>query len=135
MPAKPWKRGLAKTHLVTLLKLHDIKATWISGPDWLHKSESWFASRMVTIPKPYTPQQYLVALHEIGHILAVIRWADRTGYPVAEYKLMYEAAAWGWAVEHIHPQLDQRMPEKTFLRIIGEGFASHAWDLAVYAEL
>lgn len=134
MPAKPWKRNLARVHLTTLAGREGIKIKWVNGRGWMDKAEAFGVARVVVIPKPYNAVQYLVALHEFGHVLAKMTWADRTGFEIGEAKMMYEAAAWGWAVTHIHPTLDKLIDEKHFQRSLGVALATHAWDLAIHAE-
>lgn len=134
MPAKPWKRNLARVHLDNLCGRAGIKIKWANGRGWMDAAEAFPVARTVVIPEPYRPVQYLVALHEIGHVLARMSWADRTSYEIGEAKMMYEAAAWGWAVTHIHPTLDKLITEKDFQQSLGVALATHAWDLAIHAE-
>ncbi len=71
----------ARYQLEDLARENGIEITWIQS--WL-KAVAFVEARMVDIPEPITRPDYMVGLHEFGHVLA---GPD-------------ELAAWRWAHAH-----------------------------------
>lgn len=131
--SKAWKRGIAEKHIKALCRSRHIAIRWVNGPKWMDKAESSEKARLVHIPRPYTPQQYLVALHEIGHIEGKITWYNSDEYRdwgIATIHLVIEASADAWAMEHIHPELLHTMRYEHVEKTAGVGMAHHIWSVA-----
>lgn len=135
MPAERWKRNTAYVHLTTLAKKHGVKLRWVGGPGWLTKSEASYVARLVHIPRPYNPRQYLTALHELGHILGPFQVREEVDHLSATaYQILSEAGAWAWAVEHIHSDLVDAIQLDDIKRVAGHGFSSHLYVQAFYVH-
>lgn len=117
------QRRLAEDHVAAIARRGEVRVRrtkrWTS-------SEADVSSRQVFVPKVfYTALDYLVALHELAHILH--RSADTT----SEYEpsmgacLRIEAAAWGWALDRAKPEILASMT-KTDRRRMGLCWASHS---------
>ena len=136
---RTWKRNIARVHLETLAAKHSIAVRWI-GPrrDWMEQAGAYESARMVEIPRPHTPGQYLVGLHEIGHLLGPIRYSGRHDSchdsTAGEWMYMAEASAWGWAMEHIHAELEERIELRHVAQAVGVSMSTHAWHIAYNAE-
>lgn len=133
---KPWKRNVAEVHLRTLCRTHGIAIRYVRGRNWMHLSESSETARQVHIPHPNNARQYLVALHEIGHLLGPIGVSSRNDYPdwgSPMHHILCEASAWGWAVEHIHTDLDMSIGYVDFAKTLGRGLLTHSWSMAEHA--
>lgn len=128
-----WPKKAAEKHLRRLARQSGIRVHWVKGRDWLHKCEAYEAARMVSIPRPNNQRQYLVGLHEIGHILGPMPNSSRNDWPgtPGQFFMAMEAAAWGWAVEHIDHELYVLIPDpEDFDATVGRGMSSHAWHVA-----
>lgn len=117
------QRRLAEDHVVAIARRGEVRVRrtkrWTS-------SEADVSSRQVFIPKVfYTALDYLVALHELAHILH--RSADTTSQfePSLGSCLRIEAAAWGWALDRAKPEIMVAMT-KTDRRRMGMCWASHS---------
>lgn len=118
----PDDRRTAWTHLRALatdhgIKMHKAKSRW--------RSEAHLGTRQVWVPKEMrAPIDYLVALHEFGHILspcAVHLWSNHM--PLERTTAM-EAAAWAWAVQAAEPELFDEMTDKDW-DLIAQAMVSH----------
>jgi len=116
----PWDRVCAEAHLEELATRHDIQLIWTDKPECAYSRH-----RIVWIRKPYSPESYLGALHELGHVVSPrarkheARW-DRGRNKVVEYddELLMEAAAWAWAAWHMLPELADTIPARTW-KLVG----------------
>lgn len=133
-----WRAGIARVHIETIAGRAGIKVQWKNGRAWLYEAAAYEAAWMVVVPRPHNPAQYLVALHELGHLLGPIKSSGRqdlnTNTTPGEYQFLCEASAWAWAVEHVHPDLEHRIDHKVFRSVIGDGMSTHAWSVALAAE-
>lgn len=92
-------------HLLELAGTHDLTLRWVSS--W-SRAESFPELREVLAPRCHTGADYLIGLHEVGHVLdplAVELAKDGT----VRGTLLCEAAAWSWALaeamtEHLTPR-------------------------------
>lgn len=111
MARKPFPRKLVRNHVELLAGRYGIEINWIRNPDaaWADDLE-----RSIGIAKPTDPQRYLVALHELGHLLdpearrlgKQLARADARGAVLDLGKLMAcEGYAWGWAMAHVIPEV------------------------------
>lgn len=136
----PWRRAEALAQLKRLARDNRIHVHWRNGPGWLNEAMAHTSAsagrRTVVIPRPYNARQYLVALHEFGHLLGPLPEAQRLAHPwtSAEWKLISEGAAWGWAMEHIPDRLDVAITAHDLACTAGTGFWTHAWDVAHVAR-
>lgn len=145
MPAKPWKRKVAERHLLGLARRNGIRVHWLSGPKWHLRAIADSDKGRVSIPKPYSVKQYLVALHEFGHLLGSIPLTARTNVPFVgqeslnatpgAYHLLREMAAWAWAIEHIATELEVLVTPRHFDAALGHGIASHSWDVFTWPDV
>lgn len=117
------QRRIAEDHVAAVARRGEVRVRrtkrWTS-------SEADISTRQVFIPKTfYTALDYLVALHELAHILH--RSADTRG----EWEeslgtgLRIEAAAWGWAIDRARPEIMAAMT-KSDRRRMGLCWASHS---------
>ena len=96
-------------HIAQLLQANDIREYRV---DSIGKAEAsprndwgWGSIR---IPEVVDGLTYLVALHEIGHVMTHNR---RNG------KLLREAAAWEWAIENAHIPVSQNDWHEAFMSL------------------
>lgn len=132
----PFSRNIAKVHVSTLLSTNDIAVKWLEGRDWFWLASASHTAWRVEIPRPTSPKRYLVALHEIGHLLGPIAPGHRTENPdwtPGQFTLIEEAAAWAWAAEHIHDAIDMSLTEAHYRSVVGEGFTKHTFAVSVRA--
>lgn len=123
MPTFPRKD--AEKQLKRLAKSNDIAIRWIAGRNWLYEAEAYARARLVRIPRPNNARQYLTALHEMGHVMTYHLIPSNAS--ASERRLMDEAAAWGWAMDHIDHTFERALAESDYHAIIGRGFATHCW--------
>ena len=100
------------------------------NPDDL-KAWAMLTPRQVQVPKPTSPWRYLVGLHELGHVICPTARGRDKDYEEAgklPHTLACEAAAWGWAIENIHPAVWARM-DRDVLDEAGRALFTHV-DLA-----
>lgn len=93
----------AEAHLKRLRAEHDIQRVWCKH--W-HRAYAHVSARQVHVPKANTGIDYLINLHEMGHIASST--ARRyTAFPSTDLnaEIMREASAWAWAMLHADPAL------------------------------
>ena len=131
-----YSRSIAEAHLKALGRKHEITIRWVSGRNWIIKSWAHADTWKVEIPRPYAPRQYLVGLHEFGHLLGTINMSERAKLGVVtegEYGLLGEMSAWIWASLNVHRDLYEAIDQKTFDSLVGPTLTSHLWDLSMLA--
>lgn len=113
----------AKANLVALAAEHAVSLTWTRSWSYAH---SWAYERCATAPVIQRPRDWLVGLHELGHVLNPAsrrlngRW-DCGG------ELACEIWAWAWAIENGDPALLARVPQRDW-ELVGQSVASYmAW--------
>lgn len=111
----PTQRALARQHIEELAQRHRIRLRYTRR--W--KSEAHSTTRQAWIPRAMrSPVDYLVALHEIGHIVL------GHGYEkTLALEMCREAEAWAWAVDHGDPKL-LRLVTKDHWMVVGSAMAS-----------
>lgn len=85
----------ARQQLESLADKHDVYVVWIQG---YNKAVSFPEPRIAALPHPSDGTRYLVALHELGHVVdrRARRWNDRDDlYGTA----VCEGFAWAWAAK------------------------------------
>lgn len=90
-----------ETEIRDIAGAHDIRLTWTTS--W-KQAESFPRLRECLVPHVRTGGDYLVGLHELGHVLSPDAYGltDRTD----SYSLILcEGASWAWAVSMIRPDL------------------------------
>jgi len=99
---KPTPEELA-AHIRELAEEHSITVTY--GGTW-RTAECWPSDLAITTPEPVDPATYLVALHEIGHLVDVNAraWSRRRGSGA----LKCEGMAWAWAAANCRFHLTAR---------------------------
>lgn len=103
-----------------------IRVTWIEG--W-ERAESFPVLREAVLPRIRTGADYLVALHELGHIAypdAALHVSDTGAYGI----IACEGAAWAWAAASIPPALANALPPESWL-VVGDCFGSHVAYAAI----
>lgn len=128
-----WPRKDAERHLRRIARKHGIRVHWVKGRNWIHEAEAYEAARQISIPRPHNQRQYLVALHEMGHILGPMPNSSRGDWPGSPgtFLMAMEGAAWGWAVEHMDHDLALLVSSpEDFTASVGRCLASHAWNVA-----
>lgn len=91
----------ATAHLEAVAEAHNITVWWRRG---IEGSEANQPLRIASIPRPRNGLLYLVALHELGHILCRDAESQYDAWDEdpddIEGEVTYEGAAWAWAAEH-----------------------------------
>lgn len=103
------------------LNAQGVSVTWIE--EW-EGATAFPALREAILPRIRTPEDYLVALHEIGHIAypnALAHAFDDDVYGI----VVCEGAAWAWASAAIPAELAAQIPADAW-KVVGECFSSHA---------
>lgn len=104
-PSPPWSsirdRGgmqlAARRHVHDLARQHDVSLHWVEG--W-ERSEAFAGIREVRVPWIRDGQDYLVALHEIGHVVAPGAQAlEETNRTDVFTTLALEGLAWAWVAQ------------------------------------
>lgn len=85
--------GPLEHHVRTLANDGCVTVTWCDS--W-HDAEAWVELRSVTLPRIHVAADYLMALHELGHVLAPDAEHLETA-PGVYGRLVREGAAWAWA--------------------------------------
>lgn len=105
-----FSQALAEAHIQKLELKYKVEVRFVTGGD----GEALISSRSVYIPVLDTPERYLAALHEFGHIVCkeAIKWHKK--YMQSETladEWMCETAAWAWAIREHYPIL---VPKKAW---------------------
>lgn len=107
-------RALATEHHI---KMHSAKSRW--------KSEAHLPTRQVWVPKHMRAViDYLVALHEFGHILSPMANHLFANHMPLERTAAMEAAAWAWAVQAAEPEVFDEMTDKDW-SLVAQAMVSH----------
>jgi hypothetical protein len=117
-------QALAVDHLDRLASKHRIKLR-LSAKVTAETAKAWPSHRVAVAPYPRTAVDYLLALHELGHIIdrralshcASAEAAAKGSAAVYYNEILGEAAAWAWARKHAKPELLAKMSKKDWLRI------------------
>ena len=131
-----YQRTIAEQHLKAIGKKHGIAIHWIGGRGWIHKAMAYHDGWRVDIPRPYSQQQYLVALHEFGHLLGPITTDSRRTLNITEgdHFLLGEMGAWMWASNNISAGLHEAIQLDLFVKLVGDALTAHLWDMSVLAS-
>jgi hypothetical protein len=87
------------------------------------KAEAWVEERAVRVPAIRSGRDYLVALHELGHILSPhARGLHEAG--VLYDEISCEGYAWAWAAAHAEPALAIAISAREWA-LAGKGFVSY----------
>lgn len=116
-------------HLLDLAEEHGVSVIW-TRKGWKHAeayvdttaSGEAFPKRggIVIIPVVKTPADYLIGLHELGHVLD--ENSTRFVYARDQYEeILTESAAWAWAAEHLPQRFLRHIRAKDWNR------AAYAW--------
>lgn len=120
----PAQRARAAEHIIELGRRHTIKVRRVST--W-EKAAARPDLRVVWVPRVRTKMDYVVALHEFGHVLdrRAARLYAREGDEPADTanEIVMEAAAWAWALKHLDRTVVGEMSEP-LRREIGRCWAS-----------
>jgi hypothetical protein len=113
MSAGAFPRDAARTHIEYLaarngIKVYEINRMWDSEAD--------IKLRTIYVADPITPLRYMVALHEIGHIVDKVS-AGVVGKGRDYHAPACEAAAWSWAYDHADPELMKYVTPRMWRRI------------------
>lgn len=117
--------GAAWDHLDTLAEEHSIT---VKPCRKRSEAEAFLSARLILVPVRMSPVNYLVGLHELGHIVSGVarrshyEWVRACGAnPDAndrETSSACEAAAWAWAFEHVSkavlPRISPKAAESVF---------------------
>lgn len=100
----PESEAAATEHVLALARRLRVEVCW--EPEM----ERWAAhpgTRQVWVPAPVGAVEYLVALHELGHVgsLTARRWFLNGQYPALGVEALVEGAAWSWAAMMADPAL------------------------------
>lgn len=90
-----------RAHVLQLAAKHRITLFWLN--EWGH-AESFPEGRYALVPEISSAADYLVALHELGHVVSQVARRLVRSSTVYDYITM-EGAAWAWAAEHADPEL------------------------------
>lgn len=118
----PDDRSAAWAHLKQLatdhgIRLHTAKSRW--------RSEAHLGTRQVWVPKHMrAPIDYLIGLHEFGHILSPMAVHLHSNHMPMERTAAMEAAAWAWAIQAAEPEVFDEVTEKDW-RLVAEAMVSH----------
>lgn len=96
MPRFP--TDLARRHLETLAAKHEVHLVWIAGGPF--RAEAFPEPRIAAVPIPSDGTRYLVALHELGHVVdrRSRYWYDKWESGGDDYDdCVCESFAWAWA--------------------------------------
>jgi hypothetical protein len=86
----------SRRHLHDLASQHDVALHWVDTWD---QAETFAVIREVRIPWVEDGSDYLIALHELGHVIAPGAQAfEATGRSDVFTNLALEGLAWAWAV-------------------------------------
>lgn len=106
-------------HLETLAAEHGIDITWTSS--W-RRAEAYPQLSWAVLPTVRRPSDYLIALHELGHIASAHAQTPDFGGPYCD--LLCEGASWAWAAEHALPSLARHLRAEDW-NLVGYAFRSY----------
>lgn len=119
-----------RRHLQAIAREHGVRLHWT---DRWQRGEAFFdpeepTSGMAVVPRIQTPGDYLIGLHELGHILdenARRFWNAQNPYEV----VLCESAAWAWAGENVDPAIRPQLTARDWDRA-GRAWKSYlnVWD-------
>lgn len=113
--------GPLEHHVRTLANDGCVLVTWCDS--W-HDAEAWVELRSVTLPRIHVAADYLVALHELGHVLAPD--AERLEEAPGMYgRLVREGAAWAWAASVALPVSPDTWEIVLDLSLVGRYLGPH----------
>lgn len=115
----PGLRQRMARHVQDLADEHGIPVTW--KPGW-RNAEAFPSIPAITVPVIRSPRDYLVALHELGHVLSPESASlhDTPGPMWSYLGIVSEGAAWAWAATAAKPALVRH-------------FRAKDWDAVAYA--
>lgn len=120
-------RTIAHLHLLSLAKKHRIHVTFITTIEDAH---SYPSAREAIVPFPVTGADYLIALHEFGHVAS--RMSSRhSDSGTTDKVLVCEGAAWAWAANNLHPELASKLRASDF-NYAGACWLSHFVYMVVH---
>jgi hypothetical protein len=99
------QRVQAEEHLYVLAQKHRITLRWMTFGSGKCPT-AHLRTRQVWVPRVRTPQDYVMGLHEIGHVVsrvsrsAAVRLEKQGKNGKGEHELVMESAAWGWAIDN-----------------------------------
>lgn len=109
-----------RQHVEQLADEHGITVTWVTS-SW--KAEAFPAGWHAAVPEIHGGDDYLVALHELGHVADDV--ARKRHRRTGRYdEVLVEGAAWAWAAEHADPALARRLGPADWISV-ASGFTSH----------
>lgn len=111
--APVFDRAAARTHLRQLAAEMGVTIVWVSG---YTLAEAWVDERTACLPRIRSGRDYLVALHELGHILSP-HAAGLVDAGVLYDEISCEGYAWAWAASHADP-------------VIADSISARDWALA-----
>lgn len=117
MPTPPAVLTRMQDHVLEVAGDHDVTVYLFTG-SWTW-SEAYPEDRTVTVPTVRQPSDYLLGLHELGHVLdpLAVSLVDETDHRSI---LLSESAAWAFAQTTIRPAFVPHIRAKD-------------WDLVAYA--
>lgn len=129
-------RQLAGDHVDLLAKHYRIKVrVWdrLDSVEGMSRGEAHPATRQTWGPEIVTAYDYLVHLHEIGHVVSkpARAVARRKEYGV-DAQLAEEGAAWGWAFAHALPEVLRYLTKREW-RWVHDALHSYMVDAALAA--
>lgn len=111
-------------HIKTLANDNQVSMTLLDQSvkhAWRY-AEAFVQAREVLVPYPRLPEDYLIALHELGHVLShdADRLEHRSG---TEAHLTREAAAWAWAADQA-----LAVPPEAWNTVLRDSLVGHFLD-------
>jgi len=104
----PHIRARAMEHIEELARARKVRVHWVKSR-W--KAEAHVTTRQVWIPRIRSGIDYLIALHEFGHICCRRSRRAADNEWSRETEMISESAAWAWAVEQIAPGLRRHLKD------------------------
>lgn len=121
-------RTRATGHVEALASKHKIEL--FEANSW-EQAYTYVKSRRVWVPDILTGSDYIVCLHEMGHVVDKDsrRYGNGVkrvphGRPSNHHEIMHEAAAWSWAVQHAKLHLLRLMTRADWERV-GDCWATY----------
>lgn len=116
------RQARAEAHVRQLAERHGILVRRVTT--W-EKAAARPDLRIVWVPKMRTNLDYLIAMHEFGHVLdrRAAKLYNQGGYEDSSTEIVMEAAAWAWGLKHLDRAVVGEMSEP-LRREIGRCWAS-----------